>query len=61
MNDAYYAVIFLMMILIPLLVLSIFAIHLGKSCNTIADETAFSALINGRCDLTKLELYELNH
>ena len=58
MNDAYYALIFLMMILAPLLILSIFVIHLGKSCEPLPDETALDALMNGRCaDLTKLELY----
>ena len=57
MNDSYYALIFLMMILIPLLILSIFVIHLGKACEPLPKETAIDALMNGRCDLTKLELY----
>lgn len=57
MNDAYHALIFLMMILIPLLILSVFVIHVGKSCEPLADETAVGALMNGRCDLTELRLY----
>lgn len=49
MNEAYYPLVLLFLILIPLFVLTYSVIYLAKNCETLPSMTAFQLAIAGQC------------